>query len=348
LLTLIYALYNVLKVFLGAFTFALIFSVSFAGPYERATRWLNGRRKLAAVLYSLVILIAVALPLIYLIATLGKHIGKVPLLVAEVNNHGLPSLPDQVQSFPLIGNTVYLFWEHLRDNPREALAGHELQVNMILDHVLTGGAGIIATGLQIFLGILISAFLLWGGEKVFRPLKSALQHLLGRRDGLTLLRATSSAIKGVSIGVMGTAFFVAIISWIGFAIAGIHFKLLLSALVFFMVLIQVGPLVVWIPLIIWMATQGNTGLAIFLGIYGGGMLLVESILKPVLIAKGGGKLPFLILFLGVIGGMAVWGFTGMFKGAIILAVAHTVFNSWLEKKKNAHLTGLHHHLREHP
>jgi len=40
------------------------------------------------------------------------------------------------------------------------------------------------------------------------------------------------------------------------------------------------------------------------------------------------------LFLGVIGGVAAWGFTGMFKGAIILAVFYTVFTSWLESKKN--------------
>jgi predicted PurR-regulated permease PerM len=38
------------------------------------------------------------------------------------------------------------------------------------------------------------------------------------------------------------------------------------------------------------------------------------------------------MFLGVIGGLAAWGFTGMFKGAIILAVFYTLFNSWLDKK----------------
>ena len=49
------------------------------------------------------------------------------------------------------------------------------------------------------------------------------------------------------------------------------------------------------------------------------------------LAKAGGKMPFLVLFLGVVGGLAAWGFTGMFKGAIILAVFYTLFNSWLEK-----------------
>jgi len=38
------------------------------------------------------------------------------------------------------------------------------------------------------------------------------------------------------------------------------------------------------------------------------------------------------LCLGVIGGLAAWGFTGMFKGAIILSVFYTLFTSWVEKK----------------
>ena len=58
---------------------------------------------------------------------------------------------------------------------------------------------------------------------------------------------------------------------------------------------------------------------------------IDNILKPILIAKSG-KLPILVLFLGVIGGMTTWGFTGMFKGAIILAVFYTLFNSWLKPK----------------
>ena len=72
----------------------------------------------------------------------------------------------------------------------------------------------------------------------------------------------------------------------------------------------------------------------FWGIYGVAVIAIDSVLKPILIAKSG-KLPFLVLFLGVVGGMVAWGFTGMFKGAIILAVFYTIFNSWLEKTKPA-------------
>jgi predicted PurR-regulated permease PerM len=114
------------------------------------------------------------------------------------------------------------------------------------------------------------------------------------------------------------------------------FALILSVIIFFLVLIQLGPLWVWVPIVIWSAYHGHTGTTVFLIIYGIVLLVIDALLKPVLIAKSGGKLPFLVLFLGVIGGFAAWGFTGLFKGAIIMSVFYTVFTSWLEKKHALH------------
>lgn len=333
-LALLFALYDVLRVFFGVFTFALIFFASFKNLYTWLNRLLGHKPKLAALIYSVVLLAIVSLPFIFIFTALGKHIKELMHFISEVHAHGLPPLSEKITGLPLIGEPIASFWHELQENPKETIGGHEHQIKAVLHHLLTGGAGILGVTLQVILGIIISAFLLAGGDKMLAPLKSTLQHLLGKRDGLTLLDATYNAIRGVSIGVIGTAFIAAVVSWIGFTIAGIHFRILLCALVFFFVLIQVGPLIVWLPLVIWMATQGHTGMTIFVAGYGVFVLVVDAVLKPVLISKSGKKLPFLVLFIGVIGGMAAWGFTGMFKGAIILAVFYTIFNSWLEGKRN--------------
>lgn len=332
LLALLFALYDVLKVFFGVFTFALIFSVSFASPYEKLAKAMGQRRKLASTLYAIVLIIIVALPVVYIVSAMGKHMKDLIRMYADIQTQGLPPLPAQITGLPVVGTGVEDFWKHLQENPQEALMGYEHQIREVLHHLVTGSAGVLGTALQFILGIIISAILLAGGEKVMRPIKVSLQHLLGRRDGLALLDATTHAIKGVSIGVMGTAFIAAFISWIGFVFAGLHFKIVLCALVFFLVLIQVGPLLVWLPLVVILAVEGHTGTAVFAAIYGLFVLVIDAVLKPVLIAKSGGKLPFLVLFIGVVGGLAAWGFTGMFKGAIILAVFYTLFNSWLERR----------------
>jgi predicted PurR-regulated permease PerM len=333
LVGLLFALYDVLKVFFGVLTFALIFSVSFARPFEWIARRLGNRRSLAAFLYSIILIAIIAFPLIYIISGLRSHARDAIGWLGEIKSNGLPPLPRWIAGLPLVGEDVTSFWQQLQSSPKEAIAPHEEQVKMALHHILSSGAGMIGTILQFITGIFISAFFLASGDKILNPIKAIMQNLLGKRDGLSLLRATTQAIKGVSIGVMGTAFIASVLSWIGLTIAGIGFSLFLSGLIFFLVLIQLGPLLVWVPLVIWSASQtGHAGTTIFLIIYGIALLLIDAFLKPVLIAKSGGKIPFLVLFLGVIGGLAAWGFTGMFKGAIILAVFYTLFDSWLEKK----------------
>ena len=143
--------------------------------------------------------------------------------------------------------------------------------------------------------------------------------------------ATGKAINGVAVGVMGTALLATLISWIGFTIAGISIAGGLAALVFLFTVIQVGPVLVMLPVTIWMFSQGHTGWGIFLAVWTLLLLVIDNVVKPVLIGKSG-KLPVLVLFLGVVGGMAAWGFTGMFKGAIVLAIAYTVFTNWSKEE----------------
>ncbi|TDX00875.1 AI-2E family transporter [Dinghuibacter silviterrae] len=332
LLALMWALYDVLRAFFGVLTFALIFSVSFAGPFEAMVRLLGNRRKIAAVIYSLLLLGIVALPFMYIIAALRSHVKDAIVWIEQIKENGLPPLPHWIQRLPYVGDELSSFWQELQDSPKDVIASHSEQLRGALRRILTSGAGMLGTIFQCITGIVVSAFFLASGEKALDPIKSALTRLLGRRDGLSLLRATNQAIKSVSIGVMGTAFIAAILSWVGLTIAGIGFAIMLSALVFFLVLLQLGPLIVWVPLVIWSATQGHPGTTVFLIIYGIGLLVVDALLKPVLIAKSGGRIPFLVLFIGVIGGLASWGFTGMFKGAIIVSVFYTLFTSWLEKR----------------
>lgn len=332
LLALMLALYDVLRVFFGVFTFALIFSVSFSGLFERLVRLVKKKRKLAAVLYSIILIAVIALPFIYIISAMSHHVKEVAHWVDEVKTNGLPPLPDWLAGIPYAGDEIAAFWKQLQNNPKEMVGLHEGKIRLVLQQVLAGGAGMLGAAFEFIAGIIVSAIFLAGGENILNPVYAAISHLLGKKDGPALINATARAVKGVAVGVMGTSFIAAVVSWIGFTIAGIPFALGLAALIFFFVLIQVGPLVVWIPLVIWLAMQGHTGWAVFIAAYGLLVIGVDSVLKPILISKSG-KLPFLVLFLGVMGGLIAWGFTGMFKGAIILAVFYTVFNSWLEKAK---------------
>jgi len=332
LLILLSTLYTVLSVFLGVFTYAIILAVAIHPLFEKLVRGLGGRRKLAAFIYGLLLVAIVALPYIYLINELANYAQESIKYVTDAKEKGLPALPDWIAGLPVVGDKISTAWQKIQNDPA-SIGLYEPQIKAVLGRILTGGLGVIGSGLEFIVGIIISAVILTSGTKALNPIYAIMKRLVGEHDGPDLVDASGRAVKGVAIGVMGTAFIAAIAAWIGFSIAGISIAAGLAAITFFLVVIQIGPLLVVLPVVIWLATQGETGMAIFMGIYGLVVLMgIDNILKPVLIAKSG-KLPILVLFLGVVGGMVAWGFTGMFKGAIILAIFYTLFNSWLKPKK---------------
>lgn len=332
LFALLFALYEVMELFFGVLTFALIFAVSFNRFFDRITIWLKQRRKLSAVLYSVFLIAVIGIPLGLLISSLAKNVAPVVAWVNDVKVNGLPPLPASVHNMPLAGKEVEHLWDVYHDDPKQFINDHQEQFQTYLEKGLTGGKDVLSSVLNIIIGIIISAFLLYNKTSIVASIQSTFRHLVGEASSLSLIDAISMSIRGVSIGVMGTAFFAAILAFIGLMIAGIPFSLGLAAVVFFLVVIQLGPLPLWIPVILWMTTQNRPGMVVFLIIWGVVITVLDAVVKPILIGKSGGKLPFLVLFIGVIGGLAAWGFTGMFKGAIIVAIFYTVYNSWLDDK----------------
>jgi predicted PurR-regulated permease PerM len=79
---------------------------------------------------------------------------------------------------------------------------------------------------------------------------------------------------------------------------------------------------VWGGAAIWLFAQGWTGAAIGMAVYGA--LLVSSIdnvLRPLLISRSPQRIHFLVVFFGVLGGLAAFGPLGLFVGPVLLSVA---------------------------
>jgi predicted PurR-regulated permease PerM len=333
LFLLLFSLYRVLGVFFGVFTYAIIFSVSFAGLFEDLVRLLRNKRKLAAFIYALLLILIIAVPFVFIISALTDYAHEVQHMIVNSKTHGVPDLPAWIASVPKVGDKISVFWTQLQADPTGTLAAYEPQIKATLHKIISGGAGIVGATLEFVVGIIISAILLASGSSVMKPINAIMARIAGDNNGPALVNATGRAVKGVAVGVMGTAFIAAFFAWVGFAIAGISFAIGLAAITFFLVVIQVGPVLVFVPAAIWLFMTGQTGMGVFISIYTLAVMIpIDNILKPILIGRSG-KLPILVLFLGVIGGMVAWGFTGMFKGAIILAVFYTIIQSWLGQQK---------------
>ena len=60
--------------------------------------------------------------------------------------------------------------------------------------------------------------------------------------------------------------------------------------------------------------------------------LVDNVIKPLIISRGS-KLSFIVMFIGVIGGVTAFGFIGIFLGPTLLAVGFSLAQEILEQRR---------------
>lgn len=180
---------------------------------------------------------------------------------------------------------------------------------------------------QVLFSAFLAFFLLRDAPELSRRLSIAVERLAGER-GQRLIKVAGDTVRGVIFGILGTALAQALVAGLGFWIAGVPGVVLLSVLTFFFAVIPYGPPLIWVPAAIWLITQDQIGMGVFMFIWGTGVIsMVDNFLRPFLISHGS-KTPFALVFCGVIGGALAFGLVGVFLGPILLAVGYRLIAEW--------------------
>ncbi len=117
-----------------------------------------------------------------------------------------------------------------------------------------------------------------------------------------------------------------------FAIVGINSALFWGVLMAFLSLLPVvGSWPVWISAAIWLFSTGHSGRAfILIAICGGLGSTIDNILRPILLG-GRSSLNALLIFISVLGGIAVFGALGIVLGPVVVATAVGVLDAYSGK-----------------
>jgi predicted PurR-regulated permease PerM len=194
--------------------------------------------------------------------------------------------------------------------------------------------GLIAAGLavgqgvtQILLSAFLAFFLLRDAPELSIRLGVAVERLAGER-GKHLIKVAGDTVRGVVFGILGTAIAQALVAGLGFWIAGVPGVVLLAVLTFFFAVVPFGPPLIWVPAALWLFAQEKPGLGVFMLVWGLlGVSSVDNFLRPYLISQGS-KMPFILIFCGVIGGALAFGLVGVFLGPTLLAVVFRLIEEW--------------------
>ena len=296
---------------------------------------LGGRNTLGASLMTLVLILIMLLPMVFLAGSVANGVDKLIALGKPYVEQGLPLAPPAwVSDLPFFGHEIDTFWHQIASSRDELNALTRQLLVPARQFALSLGA-IAANGLlQLALVLFVAFFLYRDGAKVSHALLVG-AHKLGGNLGEEMLEKTRATVIGVMLGIVGTAVAQGTVAMIGFLIAGVPAAMLLGFATFFLSMVPVGPPLIWGAAAAWLYAQDQTGWAIFMVLYG--LFVISSIdnfLKPVLIARGAG-ISILLIGLGVLGGVLVFGFIGIFLGPVLLALGHMLFGRWTEKEDPA-------------
>jgi predicted PurR-regulated permease PerM len=121
-----------------------------------------------------------------------------------------------------------------------------------------------------------------------------------------------------------------LLAGLGFLVAGIPGAGLWALLCLLLGVIQIGIVVVLIPMVIYMFNTADTTSAVLFLIWSIPVGLLDNILKPILLGRGV-KVPMVIIFIGAIGGFLSSGIIGLFIGSVILTLGFGLFMAWLRE-----------------
>ena len=321
----------VLRPFLAGILSAAILCFSTWPVYEWLERKLRGRSWLAALVMTLLLVMLLVLPLIAVALSYADEIPHLVELAREQLAAGLPDPPSWVASIPLAGEPLDAAWRDLAGN-RAKLAEMLQRFLQPARAVLVQAGILIGEGaLQFTLIAFVGYFFYRDGAALVGALRNALNRVAGDLTG-RLFEIVGGTINGVVYGIVGTGIAQGIAAVVGFLIAGVPGALMLGFFTCFLSIVPAGPAILWIGAAAWLVAQDQTGWAVFMAIWGFFVISgIDNILKPLLISRGS-SLPFVLVLLGVLGGVLAFGFVGIFLGPVLLAVGFNLVRRWTEAR----------------
>ena len=135
-------------------------------------------------------------------------------------------------------------------------------------------------------------------------------------------------------GILGVAVIQALLVGLGLVVAGVPAAGLLTLVCLILGVIQLGAVLVLIPVIIYLFYTASTATAVGFLLWAIVVAPMDNILKPILLGRGA-DVPMLVIFVGAIGGFISQGILGLFVGAIIFSLGYKLFLTWLAQDSTA-------------
>ncbi len=208
--------------------------------------------------------------------------------------------------------------------------------------VASGLGGLLKSTALLVLNLLIMCIALFfffrDGERYYREAFELLPFPETRKESVA--RKFHDTFIAVVNGVVLIALGQGVMTGIGFAVFQVPFPALWGFAAAVLALLPIGgAALVWVPGVCYLVVTDATLRGILLALWGALLVsLPDNFLKPLLIGKKA-KLPSFLLFLGILGGLQVYGFLGILFGPLVVTALFALMQIYREEYAEKHEAG---------
>jgi predicted PurR-regulated permease PerM len=319
LIFLVYQMMRILAPFSSSLIWAGVLTLALSPVHVRVLRLVKGRTGLAAGLMTVGALLAIIIPAIAFLSMLARQSVDLYEWAADLVQSGRLAEQWSTVAAPLLDRlrqVPFLSGLNIKDILIQWLkafsSGLAAQVGAILKNLFLLIANLVIMLIALF-------FLFRDGESYYQKVAGVLPFTRKQREAIA--KKFVDTFTGVLHGVFFVAFLQGLMTGIGFAVFGVAFPALWGFLAAVLALLPVGgAALVWLPGAAYLFLSGSTIPAVLLAAWG--LLLVslpDNFLKPLLIGRKA-RIPAFLLFLGILGGLQVYGFLGILFGPLIVTL----------------------------
>ena len=315
--------------FLPALAWAGVLAIALWPLYDRLLRVLPGRHEhlLGPALATVVVGIVIVGPLVLIGIALANEVHVAIRLVNEARHSGIPP-PYWLADLPLVGASVVTWWkDHLSDPFLAQAMFGSIDVQTLTYSARHYGGEIVHRLVILGVTLLTLFFAFRDGSGLAAHLRGLSDRLLGPR-GEDIAGHMIAAVHGTVTGLVLVGIGEGVLLGIVYFFVGLPYPALVGAATSVAAIIPFGAVVTYCLAGLYLFTVGDPLGASLVIASGSAILFVaDHFIRPVLIG-GAARLPFLLVLLGLLGGLETMGILGLFLGPAVMAAVVALWREW--------------------
>ncbi|HEX4376948.1 MAG TPA: AI-2E family transporter [Steroidobacteraceae bacterium] len=296
--------------------------------YRRLRRLLHRTRTIPALLMTLLLGCAVALPVLWIMILVQRELLAAYRLLTHYLAEGPHTLPTVIANVPWAGDRLQELLDRYAADPNSVT--QELSAYMLSWARDVGGilSSVGRNAIRLSLTLLTLFFFYRDGYTIVHQADHVIKRFFADRID-RYIETASRMTRAVVYGLLITGLIQGFIAAIGYWIVGLTAPVLLGFLTAVLSLVPlVGTAIVWVPVGVYLLSTGHAGHGVVILLWCAILVYpADNVLRPMLISSAI-QVPFLLVMFGALGGLSAFGLVGLFIGPVILATGLAIWREW--------------------